>query len=42
MNFRDYADLLVALGDAGLPLPSQPAHEQENQIAAFLKIWKQS
>ena len=28
---RDYAELLVALGDADLPMPSAPPHEIENQ-----------
>jgi len=35
------AELLVALGDADLPLPLAPPHEIENQAAIFAKLWKQ-
>jgi hypothetical protein len=40
LGVRDYADLLVALGDADLPLPLPPAHEIENQAATFVRLWK--
>nr|WP_316655655.1 hypothetical protein [uncultured Gellertiella sp.] len=40
LGLRDYADLLVALGDADLPLPLLPAHEVENQAATFAKLWR--
>ena len=36
---RDYAELLVALGDAGLTPPWPPEHEIENQAAMFVRIW---
>lgn len=36
---RDYAALLVALGDAGLTPPWPPEHEIENQAAMFARIW---
>ena len=36
---RDYAGLLVALGDAGLMPPWPPEHEIENQAAMFVRIW---
>jgi plasmid stability protein len=42
LGLRDYAALLVALGDADLPMPLPPAHEVENQVATFLRIWKQA
>jgi hypothetical protein len=37
---RDYAALLVALGDADLPMP--PPHEVENQAAIFARLWRQA
>ena len=40
LGLRDYADLLVALGDAELPMPLPPAHEIENQAATFAKLWR--
>ena len=36
---RDYADLLVALGDAGLSPPRPPEHQIENEAATFARIW---
>ena len=41
LGLRDYAELLVALGDAGLPMPLRPAHEIENQAVLFSRLWKQ-
>lgn len=41
LGLRDYAQLLVELGDADLPMPLPPAHEIENQAVAFAKLWKQ-
>jgi hypothetical protein len=40
LGLRDYASLLVALGDADLPLPLPPAHELEEQAATFVKLWR--
>lgn len=40
LGLRDSTDLLVALGDADLPLPSPPPHIIENQAATFAKIWR--
>jgi hypothetical protein len=42
LGLRDYAELLVALGDADLPMPVPPPHEVENQAVIFAKLWKQS
>ena len=42
LGIRDYAELLVALGDADLPMPLPPAHDVENQALAFARIWKQA
>ena len=36
---RDYADLLVALGDAGLSPPRPPEHQIENEATTFARIW---
>lgn len=41
-GLRDYAALLIALGDANLPLPSLPKEEIERQALLFAQIWKQS
>ncbi|UEM04567.1 hypothetical protein JL101_003745 [Skermanella rosea] len=40
LGLRDYAELLVALGDADLPLP--PPYDVENQAVTFAKLWQQS
>ena len=40
LDLRSYADLLVALGEADLPMPLAPAHEIENQAVTFAKVWK--
>lgn len=40
LGLRDYADLLVALGDADLPMPLAPAHDIENQAATFARLWR--
>ena len=42
LGLRDYAELLVALGDAGLPMPLPAPHDVENQAVAFAKLWKQT
>jgi len=42
LGLRDYTELLIALGDQNLPMPSPPPHEAENQAAAFAKLWRQS
>lgn len=36
-GLRDSADLLVALGDAGLPLP--PSGDIDRQAATFARLW---
>ena len=41
LGLRDYADLLVALGDADLPMPLPPPHDIENQAATFARLWRQ-
>ena len=40
IGLRDYAELLVALGDADLPMPMPSPHEVENQATTFAKLWK--
>jgi HD-like signal output (HDOD) protein len=40
LGLRDSADLLVALGDAGLSMPLPPANDLEDQAATFVKLWK--
>jgi plasmid stability protein len=41
LGLRDYAELLVALGDADLPMPLPPPHDVENQAVTFAKLWRQ-
>lgn len=41
LGLRDYAQLLVALGDADLPLPLPSPHEIENEAADFVRLWNQ-
>ena len=36
---RDYAELLVALGDADLAPPRPQPHEVENQAVLFERVW---
>lgn len=36
---RDYAELLVALGDAGLSPPRPPEHQIENEATTFARVW---
>lgn len=40
LGLRDSADLLVALGDAGLPLPLPPEEELKEQATTFGQLWK--
>ena len=39
LGLRDYTALLIALGDADLPMPLPPPHEVENQATTFVKLW---
>ena len=41
LGLRDYAEMLVALGDADLPMPLPPPQEVEKQVAVFTKLWIQ-
>jgi hypothetical protein len=40
LGLRDYAELLVTLGDADLPMPLAPPHDVANEAAIFEKIWR--
>lgn len=42
LGLRDHAELLMALGDADLPMPMSPPHEIENQAIAFEHVWRRS
>lgn len=42
LGLRDYAELLVALGDADLPMPLPSPDEVDRQVATFSEIWKTS
>ena len=37
---RDYADLLVVLGDAGPTPPWPPEHRIESEVDAFVRVWE--
>lgn len=39
-GLHDYAELLVAMGDADLPLPSLPQEEIDRQAKEFAELWK--
>jgi hypothetical protein len=39
-GLRDYAELLVALGDRGLELPSLPTHEVQEMTHNFLRFFR--
>lgn len=41
IGLRDHAELLVALGDAALPMPSPAPEEIESQAVAFENLWRQ-
>lgn len=41
LKLRDYAELLIALGDADLPMPSAPPQDIENQATTFTELWRQ-
>ena len=40
VGVRDYADLLVVLGDAGLTPPWPPEHRIEREADAFVRVWE--
>lgn len=42
VGLRDYAELLVLMGNADLPLPMLPQEVIDRQAAMFAAIWKQS
>jgi hypothetical protein len=42
LGFRDYAELLVALGGADLSMPSPPPHEIAKQAERFVKLWNET
>lgn len=42
LGLRDYAELLVTMGRAGLPLPSLPREEIERQVEVFVRLWKEN
>ena len=39
---RDYTELLIALGDAELPMPLPPPQEVDSQAARFAELWTSS
>lgn len=38
-GFRDYAELLVAMGDADLPLPALSESVIDEQVKIFTELW---
>lgn len=40
LGLRDSADLLVALGDAGLPMPQPPADEVQEQAVTSAQLFR--
>lgn len=41
LGLRDYAELLVVLGDADLPMPLPPSDDVENQAVTFTELWNE-
>ena len=42
LGLRDSADLLVALGDAGLPMPQPPEEEVREQASIFATLFREN
>lgn len=42
LGLRDSADLLVALGDAGLPMPQPPEAEVREQASTFARLFREN
>lgn len=42
LGLRDSADLLVALGDVGLPMPQPPAEEVRKQASTFATLFREN
>lgn len=40
LGLRDYAQLLIRLGEHDLPLPKLPAHEVEAMADSFARQWQ--
>ena len=40
LGLRDYAQLLIRLGEQNLPLPKLPAHEVEAMADTFARLWQ--
>lgn len=40
MKFRDYATLLVSLGEANLPMPMPSDEQIENEVETFRKLMR--
>lgn len=40
MHYRDYATLLVALGEADLPMPMPSDEQIEVEVETFQKLWR--
>ena len=40
LKMRDSAELLVALGDAALTMPTPPENEIKEQAETFAKLWR--
>ena len=40
LGLRDYSELLIALGAAGLALPIASEAELDEQVETFVRIWK--
>jgi len=41
LGLRDYAQLLVSLGQRDLPMPKLPAHEVEAMVDTFIRLYQQ-
>ena len=41
LGVRDYTQILLALGERGLPMPRLPSHEVEAMADTFVRIYRQ-
>jgi hypothetical protein len=41
-GLRDYAELLVTMGNVDLPIPSLPQEDIDRQVKEFTALWKSS
>jgi hypothetical protein len=41
-GLRDYAELLITMGNVDLPIPSLPQEDIDKQVKEFTEMWRQA